>query len=162
LTPAIELTAHPAMRARVLRQTAVSAVVLGLICWLAAAALDAHAAIVLALGAGWVLMPTVLALSTARPRLRLALVVPAGLVSTGLVAVVATALPDDATSRVGWILITAGVLVGGVLGSWFWYRLLPVPPALESPLAPGRWILIALHVALVLAGVALVALDQFG
>jgi len=160
MTPGVELTAHPAMTARVIRQAAVSTVWLGLIFWLAAAALDANATIVAALGAGWVLMPSVLALSTRRPLLRLALVVPAGLISTALIAAVATALPDDTTSRVGWVLVTVGVLAGGVLGCWFWYRLFPVPPALDAPLAPGRWALIAFHVALVVVGIALAALGH--
>jgi hypothetical protein len=53
--------------------------------------------------------------------------------------------------------MTAGVLFGGVLGIWFWMRLLPVPPALDDPFSRGRWAMIAIHIALIVAGLALAA-----
>jgi hypothetical protein len=58
-------------------------------------------------------------------------------------------------SQVGWMLVTAGVLLGGTLGLWTWYRVLPVPPPLDDPVAPGRWALIGVHVALVLLGLVM-------
>jgi len=54
-------------------------------------------------------------------------------------------------------MITAGVVFGGVLGLWFWYRLLPVPAVLDDPYAPGRWALIGIHVALITAGLMMAA-----
>ncbi|MCJ7709607.1 MAG: hypothetical protein MUQ32_02145, partial [Chloroflexi bacterium] len=57
----------------------------------------------------------------------------------------------------GWLLMTIGVGLGGVLGLWLWFRLMPVPAALDDPLAPGRWALIGVHVALVVIGLALAA-----
>jgi hypothetical protein len=57
------------------------------------------------------------------------------------------------------VLVTAGVLLGGVLGLWFWYRLLPVPAALDDPFSRGRWTLIAVHVSLIVVGLVLAAVE---
>jgi hypothetical protein len=54
------------------------------------------------------------------------------------------------------VLVTGGVLLGGLLGGRFWYRLLPVPRALDDPFSPARWTLVALHVTAILLGLALV------
>jgi hypothetical protein len=84
-------------------------------------------------------------------------VLPASLTSAGLLAICLFALPDHPVARTGWMLVTGGVLLGGVLGLWFWYRLLPVPAALDDPVAGARVLLIAAHVGLILGGLALVA-----
>jgi hypothetical protein len=48
------------------------------------------------------------------------------------------------------------VLFGGGLGSWFWYRWMPVPEQLDDPFAPRRIALIVTHIALVVVGMALI------
>jgi hypothetical protein len=133
----------------------VGAVALGLIWGLAVTTLEAPAGVGIALGVGWLLMPMTLVASLARPRLRYALVVPASLVSLGLLAVSIGWLPSDPPAAAGWLLMTGGVIFGGGLGLWFWYRLLPVPRVLDGPLSRGRWGLIGLHVALIVAGFGL-------
>lgn len=153
----VELTNDPHVRGRVSRLTAVSLVALGLVAWLAATTLQAPGAVVAALAVGWVTMPAVLALSLIDPRARYLLAVPSTLVTLGLVGVCALALPASATAAAGWVLVTTGVVVGATLGLWLWYRLAPVPDALDDPLARGRWALIAVHVGLVAAGLALAA-----
>jgi hypothetical protein len=52
--------------------------------------------------------------------------------------------------------------MGGGLGLWLWYRLLPVPAALDDPGSPGRWLLIGVHVALVVGGWLLAATALHG
>jgi len=153
----IELTGDPAIRHRVQRLAAVSLVALGLICGLGAATLDAPPAVLAGLALGWILMPTVLAWSLREPRARYLLVVPSSLVTLGLLAICVGWMPVSAMAAAGWLLMTTGVGLGGVLGLWFWFRLMPVPAALDDPLAPGRWALIAIHVALVVIGWALAA-----
>jgi hypothetical protein len=157
----VEMTSDPAFLERVRRLATVSTIALGVMWALAFRTLQAHSAIHLTLLAGWVLMPTVLRVSVQRPRIRLLVAVPATLVGAALVAICVTALPADRVARVGWVAATAGILLGGVLGAWFWYRWLPVPAFLDDPYSRGRWLLIGAHVALVVAGLALVALAQF-
>lgn len=147
------------MRGRIRRLTATSVVGLSAIALLALATLDAPAALDAALLVGWALMPALLALSLLRPRLRYALVVPSTLVGGALLATSALALPESALAWTGWALLTGGVLLGGALGAWFWYRLLPVPAALDDLLSAGRWTLVALHVTLIVGGLTLVAAD---
>jgi hypothetical protein len=53
--------------------------------------------------------------------------------------------------------VTAGILLGSLLGLWFWYRLLPVPASLDDPFSPGRWTLVTAHIALIVVGLALAA-----
>lgn len=153
----LELTTDPRMQRRVRRLTVVSLVALGAIA--ALAALDGASWFITGLlVAGWVLMPSVLAWSLARPLARYLLVVPATLVSVALLTLSFGWAQGVSGIQVGWLLVTAGVLLGGTLGLWTWYRVLPVPPALDDPVAPGRWALIGVHVSLVLLGlVTLVA-----
>jgi hypothetical protein len=98
-------------------------------------------------------MPTILAASLNRPSLRYALVVPASAVSIGLIGMVMTT-PEE--TAMGWLVITAGIMLGGFLGVWFWFRWLPVPRILDDPFGGPRMTLIGLHLALVLVGAAMV------
>lgn len=160
MSRSLELTSDPAFARRVVRLAATSAVVLGLIWWLARSTLQVDALIDRALLGGWLLMPTMLTLSLRRPRLRYALAIPSGLVGAALVAICLTSLPANGMSRLGWMLVTGGVLLGGTLGLWFWFRWMPVPPGLADPFSPGRWRLIALHVGLIVTGLILVGLSS--
>jgi hypothetical protein len=110
--------------------------------------------ILVLLGIGWVLMPSVLAASLRLPMTRYALMIPASVVSVALIAMTLSA-PDSTV--VGWALIAAGILFGGFIGMWFWYRWLPVPRAFDDPFAVPRLALVATHLGLVLAGMAAVA-----
>lgn len=154
----IELTPDRAFGHRVTRLAVVSLVALGLIWWLARSMVRAGPAIGWLLVVGWALMPTILAASLTWPRLRYALVVPSAAVSVALVAICLTALPAEPLLRAGWLLITGGVLLGGTMGLWFWFRWMPVPPRLADPFSPGRWAMIGLHVGLVVIGLVLVGL----
>ena len=107
-------------------------------------------------------MPAILWFSLRRPRLRYGLALPSALVTAALLVICATALPADAFAQAGWLLLTAGILVGGLLGFWFWFRWLPVPASLHEPFAPGRWLLVAIHVALVVVGLLLAGLAAVG
>jgi hypothetical protein len=148
----VELTDDRLFAHRIRRLTAVSAVALGVITGLAAAA-DAPTVSIALLATGWVLMPVILAASLKRPTLRYALVLPASVVTVGLIGVLAS---SEGVAVLGWALITAGILLGGTLGMWFWYRLVPVPYALSDPYGIPRIALVALHIALVLSGVVIV------
>lgn len=159
--PGSEMGTHPRIVARVQRLALVSSVALGAVFVLAVTGLETHAAINISLAAGWLLMPVLLALSVRRPRLRYLLVVPSLLMGTALVFVCVTALPVDSAARAGWLLVTGGVLLGGALGVWFWYRWIPVPRFLDEPFCPGRWVLIGIHVALILIGLALVVVAEY-
>jgi len=158
----VELTADRAMSRRVRRLGIVSLFALGLIWGLAVTSLDVPWVVGAALAAGWVLMPAVLFASLTRPRLRYGLVVPALLVGGGLLAILVWSLPASPLAAAGWVLVDAGVVLGGVLGLWFWYRWLPVPDALNDPNSRGRWALISLHVALIATGWLLAATLLFG
>ncbi len=151
VTP-VELSADRQMALRVKRLGLVSMVALGLIWGLAAARLGAPTWVNGMLAAGWVLMPTVLFASLARPRLRYALVLPASLVGIGLLAICAGWLPSEPLAAAGWWLMTAGIALGGGLGLWFWYRLVPVPDWLDDLNSAGRWGLIGLHIGLIVVG----------
>ncbi len=153
----VELTRDRRFGRRVRRLAAVSAVALGLIWALAVRTLEAPTWVGALFAGGWLLMPSTLLASLARPRLRYGLAVPASLVSIGLIAVAAGWLPGDPLVAAGWLLMLAGVALGGGMGLWFWYRLLPVPAGLDAPFSTGRWSLIAIHVALVVTGFALAA-----
>lgn len=155
----VEMSSDPRFLPRVRRLTAVSAVALGVIWALAVTTLDAHPVIELALLAGWLLMPTVLGASLRWPSVRAVVAAPATLIGAALLAICLTDLPGNGPARVGWFLAMAGVLFGGVLGAWFWYRWLPVPPSLDVPWSAGRWTLIGVHVAAIVTGVALISLD---
>jgi hypothetical protein len=152
----VELTEDPRIRRRVRRLAAVSAVALGLVWGLAVTTTEAGGIVESALLAGWILMPTVLLGSLRDVRLRYGLVAPSALVSVGLLVIVVDASPGG-VAGLGWLLILLGVLLGGLMGGWFWYRLLPVPRSLDAPDATGRWALIAVHVALIVVGLGLAA-----
>ena len=49
----------------------------------------------------------------------------------------------------------AGFL-GGTLGMWFWFRVAPVPDALDQPFSRGRWFLVGAHAALIVAGMVFI------
>ena len=153
----IELTGDPRVRRRVLRLAATSIVALGLIWGLATATLDVPATIRAILALGWLLMPAVLLRSLVAPGARYLLVAPASLVTVGLLAICVGWLPSAPMAAAGWVLITAGVALGALLGLWFWYRIAPVPAALDDPYARGRWVLIGVHVGLIAVGWALAA-----
>lgn len=131
---------------------------LGLIWLLAATTLHAPRLVTGSLAAGWLFMPSILGFSLRWPTLRYALVLPSFLVSVGLLAVCAVAPAEHGVARAGWLFITVGVLLGGLLGVWFWFRWMPVPDALTQPFARGRWTLIAIHVSLIVVGLALVSI----
>ncbi len=153
------MTADPLFARRVLRLMLTSVVALGLIWLLWATTLDTHAAIGIGLAGGWLLMPSILGLSLRWSRLRYALLVPSLLVSSALLAICASALPEDLRASIGWLLITGGVLFGGALGAWFWFRWMPVPPPLLNPFSLSRWLLVGIHVTLVATGLVLVTLS---
>lgn len=153
----VELSADARMAGRIKRLGFVSLVALGLIWALAVASLDAPPLVDGALAAGWVLMPVILFASLSRPRLRYGLVVPGSLVGLGLLAICGWWLPEEPLAAAGWLSMTAGILLGSVLGLWFWYRWLPVPARLDDPYSGARWGLIGVHVALIVAGWGLAA-----
>lgn len=157
----IEMSGDPAFLPRVRRLATVSAVALGIIWFLAIRTTEPHgAAIDAALLAGWVLMPAVLWSSIHRPGVRPLVLLPSALVTLGLIALCLTALPVDDVVRGGWLLITGGILFGGFLGGWFWFRWFPVPASLDAPFSSPRWALIGTHVAMIVAGMVLVALGH--
>lgn len=157
LAPAgsLELSNDRRMAGRVRRLARTAAVALGIIWWLAVSTLEAPPIIGASLLLGWASMPAILVMSLRRPRLRYALVLPSSLVGVPLLGIAALFLPASAVAAAGWLLITAGILLGSALGLWFWYRVLPVPRALDDPFSAGRIALIGVHVALIVAGAAL-------
>lgn len=156
----VEMTGDARFAHRVRRLAITSGVALGAIWALAVTTLDAVAAIDLALLAGWLMMPAALGSSLVRPSIRPLVAVPSTLVTIALLAICTSVLPAEEPQRAGWLLITAGVLLGGALGLWFWFRLVPVPTPLDDAYAPGRWALIAVHVDLIVVGLALVAAGE--
>ena len=154
----VELSADPVFARRVRRLGMVSLVALGVVWGLAVTTLEAPPSVEGALLAGWALMPAVLFASLAWPILRLGLTLPATLVTLGLLAITVGWLPDAPIAAAGWVLMLAGVALGGAMGLWLWYRLLPVPAVLAHPFSPARWLLIGVHVALIVVGMALAAL----
>ncbi len=151
----IEQSTDPHFQNRIKRLIAISAIALGSIWLLALTAADADAVTTGLLIGGWMAMPLLLAAGLNRPRWRYLLVAPAGMVSAGLL-VVALGFEGSSIAQIGWWLMTSGVLIGGTLGGWFWYRWLPVPRLLDQPFSTGRWALIALHTGLLIVGSALV------
>ena len=124
---------------------------------LAVATLDAPVLISVGLAAGWLLMPSILVASLADPRWRYALVVPASLVGISLLAISVAWRPAPPLAAAGWVMMTGGVLLGGLLGLWFWYRIVPVPRQLDDPFSPRRLGLIRAHVVLIVIGLLLAA-----
>jgi hypothetical protein len=158
----IEMSDHPLFLPRVRRLASVSSIALGVIWLLAIGTTEPHSiAIDGALLAGWILMPTVLWSSIRHPEMRVLVFVPSALVTVGLIALCLAALPEDSLVREGWLLVTGGILLGGFLGGWFWFRWFPVPASLDAPFSSPRWMLIGLHVAMILVGIALVGLGHY-
>jgi hypothetical protein len=155
----VELTDDPAFARRIIRLGFTSSIALGLVWLLATVTLDAHPSVGASLALGWLMMPSILFLSLRRPRLRYALAIPSTLVGVPLLIICASNLPEGQLARTGWLLLTAGILNGGVLGVWFWFRWLPVPRWLHEPFSPSRWTLVGLHVALVVSGLVLVGVS---
>lgn len=153
----LELSTDPRFAGRVRRLARTALIALGVIWALATASLEAPPVVSAGLAAGWASMPVILLASVQRPRLRYALVLPSTLVGVPLLVISAAFLPSSPLAAAGWVLITAGVLLGSVLGLWFWFRLLPVPTALNDPFAPGRLGLIRAHIALIVVGIGLAA-----
>jgi len=156
---AVEMTADARFAARVRRLVLTSVVALGLVFALWARGGRGGPFVGAGLAAGWVLMPAILLLSLRRPQARYGLAVPSALVGLSLLALCLSGPAESAAATIGWWQICAGVLLGGALGGWFWFRLLPVPAHLDDPFSPGRWALIALHVALIISGFVLVSLQ---
>jgi hypothetical protein len=157
--PPSEMSLDSRFQGRLRRLILVSSVALGVIFLLAVVTTDAGwLARGLLLG-GWILMPSLLIVGLGRPWFRYLLSVPATLVSAGLL-IVTLGFNGTPQALTGWWLITAGVLFGGGLGTWFWFRLVPVPDRLTDPFATGRWALISVHVGLVLIGMAMVVLGH--
>ncbi len=140
------------LHGRVRRLATVSAVALGIVWWLSCevdgAGLGEHAALI----AGWLLMRATLVASLFDARARFLLALPASLVSLAVVRLAWLEFPSA-----GWTSLALGILLGGVLGAWCWFRWAPLPAALEDPSGPGRRALIAVHVTLIVAGILLVA-----
>jgi hypothetical protein len=153
------MSTDPGFARRLRRLIAISAVALGLIFLLAYTTTDAGWIAYGLLIGGWLSMPLLLAVGSTRPLWRYLLVIPASLMTAGLV-IVALESGSSAVARLGWWTMTAGLLVGGTLGAWFWYRWAPVPRRLDQPFAAGRWVLIALHAGLVVVGGILVMLGE--
>ena len=140
------------LHGRVRRLGAVSAIALGITWWLSREVEGAGFAEHSALIAGWVLMPATLAASLVDSRMRFLLAIPATLISLAVMRLAWLEFPSA-----GWTLLAAGLLLGSLLGTWFWFRWAPVPPALEEPFGPGRKALVAVHVTMVVVGMVLVA-----
>jgi hypothetical protein len=158
--PGIEMTGNSRFRGRVRRLAITSGVALGVIWALAVGTLDASPRIDGLLLAGWISMFAVLAASLARPSLRRLVVAPALMVTTALIGICLWELPRSGLARAGWLILTAGILMGGGMGAWFWYRWVPVPRVLDDPYAPARLSLIAAHVGLVVVGTTLILVDR--
>lgn len=155
---AVEMTGDPRFRGRVRRLAITSGVALGVVWAMAVVTLDSSRTIEALLLAGWISMPTVLSLSLVRPSIRRLVAVPAVMVTVGLVGICLWELPTSGLARTGWLTLTAGILLGGGMGAWFWYRWIPVPRAFDDPYSTGRVTLIVAHVGLVVAGTALILL----
>ncbi len=150
--PGVELTVDRSFTRRVRRLVWISLIALGAITWLAFQN-GAPAWVRALMITGWLLMPTLLALSIGNPKLRYGLLVPG---AAFCVAVIGMALDSRGTQSVGWWIIAAGLTVGGSAGLWFWMRWLPVPRPFDDPYGVARLAVIGVHVALVLAGMAAV------
>ena len=155
------MTADAVFARRVVRLAITSAAALAVLWSLAEVTVPAHSMFRYSLAVGWLLMPLLLLLSLRRPRLRYALIVPATLVTIALLGISAAARTEDVLASTGWLLITGGVVVGGLEGFWFWFRWMPVPRSLMDPFSRGRWLLVGLHVSLIVTGLGLVGISSF-
>ena len=152
----VELSDDPAFARRIIRLGSTSVVALGLIYLVARFTSVASATMQASLALGWLLMPTILFASLRLPTLRYALVIPSTLVAVPLLTITTLAFQGSATAALGWLLLTAGILLGGFLGMWFWFRWIPVPAPLHDPFSRGRWMFIRIHVLLIVSGFILV------
>lgn len=157
----IEMSSDPRFATRVVRLAVTSVIALAAIFAQWAWTGSGNPTILIALGGGWILMPTLLMLSLRWPEFRYGVVVPAAAVSLALVAICLWNTPPSPIARSGWLLVSSGVLLGGFLGAWFWFRWLPVPRQLDDPYSPGRWAMIAVHAGLIIAGLGLLLLSDF-
>ncbi|MGE0598107.1 MAG: hypothetical protein AB7P41_01610 [Dehalococcoidia bacterium] len=107
----------------------------------------------LALAIGWVTMPSILLVSLRVPRLKFGLAVPAGLVTLGAAWLAVLEFPS-----VGWSLVAGGTSMGGLVGAWLWFAWAPIPAAFASPNARPRLALLTVHVAIIVAGIAVLVL----
>jgi len=153
----IELSAASSFSRRVRRLGLVSLVGPGLIWWLAATRLAVPPELLTVLFVGWWLMPAVLFASIPFPALRPLLIAPATLITAPVLAIAVWWPPDRPVAALGWGLIVVGLLLGGVIGGWFWFRWAAVPAALDDPFSPARWGLIVVHVGCIILGFALAA-----
>lgn len=154
----VGVPAERRLRSRVLRLSIVSVPGLGVIWLLSTTAGEGQGALSGMLAAAWVLMGPLLILRLRWPGLRYALAVPSVLAGLAVIGLSVAAIHGPAPALGGWLLVTGGILLGGLLGAWFWFRWLPVPAALEDPYSLGRWVLIAGHVLLILGGIAVLSL----
>lgn len=145
----------PGFAARVRRLIIVSVVALGSISLLVVFAADSGWPPAALMITGWVLMPPLLASSLSKPKWRYLLPLPATTASVALL-LVAVESTGSSWARAGWWMMAGGLLTGGSLGVWFWYRWLPVPRPLDEPFSTGRWLLVSAHVGLVAIGWLLV------
>lgn len=152
----LELSDDPRFARRIVRLAVTSMIMLGVIFALALNTPHPARSVVIALALGWMLMPTLLLTSLRWPRVRYGLLVPSTLVSLSLVAISVNQSSQDLMTWAGWWSLTFGVLLGGLMGVWFWFRWLPVPVLPHDPFSRARWALIVLHVALVVIGAGLV------
>jgi hypothetical protein len=152
----VELSSDVAFSKRVIRLGLTSVVALGAIYVMARSTAGASRITGASLASGWLLMPSILFLSLWFPAVRYALVIPATLVTVPLMVITALALQAGSADAIGWLLITVGVLLGGLLGMWFWFRWIPVPRSLDDPFSRGRWLLIGAHVMLIVTGLIVV------
>ncbi len=152
-------TPERSIEARVRRLAFVSMVALGVIWWLARDAGFAPWQSEVALAAGWALMPAILAASLRLPSVRVALVLPATLVTAALAGISVEASHGESSAMLGWTSLLTGILLGDVLGLWLWFGLMPVPHSLRDPGSAWRWLLVAVHVGFVVGGVLVLAAE---
>lgn len=151
----VEMTTDPRFTARIRRLIGVSTVALGSITLLVVFTADAGWLPAALMISGWVFMPALLAYSLPKPMSRYLLALPAAAASVALL-LVAIESTGSVWTRAGWWMLAIGLLTGGSLGVWFWYRWLPVPRPLDEPFSAGRWVLVSAHVGLVAVGWLLV------
>jgi hypothetical protein len=149
------MSPDPGFRRRLRRLILISSVSLGMITALALATADVGLGVLTLLLGGWGLMPGLLWVGLEEPGWRSLLPIPAVMFTVALL-IITIGFDGPGIALAGWWMITAGVVLGATLAIWFWYRRLPVPERLDDPFAPGRWLLISVHVGLIVLGLVLV------
>lgn len=155
----LEMSDDTHFAGRVRRLIGVSIVALGAITGLVIAVAETGWVPTALMVIGWILMPALLGYSLHRPVARYLLAIPATVVSLALL-LVAIQYEGSPWATAGWWVMAIGVLAGGSLGLWFWYRWMPVPRRLDPPFSPGRWTLVGIHVGLIVAGWLMVLLAE--